>query len=486
MKRTISKCIAISLLAITSSIGVIGSFNKLNNNLTMTNAYVSSDWSGGRGDTSGWTFNQDTMVNKSNNWMGGFALYDKADTTLNFENRPEYTVSVTFKGEDVSASITNMYRGIVIYYLDDSNWLTALAKWNYDDRRTEIQELMLYGEIGGQYYKTSAEETPVEWRDLWVDGNQIPATDSVTLTAQLQTFDSNTDNVIITATSASGTCSKSQFVFSLAKQVPTSVYRNPKVGICSFHNAGPSVISNVTFSNFTFSNQAYDGYTPMIVETGNRVTNAYINEQIKLPSFTATNGRNDILEYTRIVKDPYGNEVEVDKKGRFTPNILGKYTVDVSCYDARFDEYAEPVYYEINIYPQPTDILLFETGARPKEGYLNERVILPSYQYNYDLTCVIRVKDELGNDIQVTDNAFIPTNTGYYFVNISLDHTFIEVNDVNYNLYVFAQRNVNSVTYLKTNNEGLVAFAVFMACLLSITTCAVVPMVIINKNKKHK
>ena len=67
-------------------------------------------------------------------------------------------------------------------------------------------------------------------------------------------------------------------------------------------------------------------------------------------------------------------------------------------------------------------IQLVTIGKLPKEGVVGQEIDLGSLQ-----NCVVRVKDPLGNDIELNDSKFTPTKAGYYNVNVyAVDGVFYE------------------------------------------------------------
>lgn len=466
------------LLVFLSFLALSLPFGLTNKNASQTFAFDSDDWSSGRGSKISWTFNDNEMISTSSNWMGDFLLYNDANTKLDEDNRCDYTLTTTFKGSDYPRAGIDLYRGVVLFYLDDGNYIVAVAKWSYNDRQNEMQELMVYGEIDGHWYMQSAADThPQEWRDLWVDGNGIPVTSECTLSATITPADENTDIVTISVKSAAGSVSKSQQIYNLSKQVNSSIYQAPKVGIVSYLGKPDSTYteSRTTFTNFECINRTEIGKVPYINEAGTRNIHGYVGEKFSLAGYTATNDRGDILTVTRQILAPDGESVELDEKGRFTPEYAGEYKAKITCYDSRHDTYAEPIEYSIYIYPDH-ELYLKEEGSKPSVGLVGQEVVLPSYSFNVKAKAKVKVISPNGYEFLLTDNKFTPEEIGLYSVHVSIDDTFFEFEEETYDIYVF---EYNPIRNPKNNNTALIVVCTVLALIL--IAGSVVLVIFLNK-----
>lgn len=453
-------------------------FSFVNKSVSETYAFNSDDWSSGRGSKSSWTFNENEMISTSENWMGDFLLYNDANTKLDEDNRCDYTLTTTFKGSEYPRAGIDLYRGVVLFYLDDGNYIVAVAKWSYNDRQNEMQELMVYGEIDGHWYKQSASDSsPQEWRDLWVDGNGIPVNAECTLSATITPADENTDMVTISVKSSAGSVSKSQAVYNLSKQVNPSMYQAPKVGIVSYLGKPDSnpTSSNTTFTSFECINRTEIGKVPYINEAGTRNIHGYVGEKFSLAGYTATNDRGDILTVTRQILAPDGEPVDLDEKGRFTPEYAGEYKAKITCYDTRHDTYAEPIEYSIYIYPDH-ELYLKEQGGKPSVGLIGEKIVLPSYSFNVKAKAKVTVVSPSGSEVVIVDNQFVPKEIGLYSVHVSIDDVFFTFEEETYDIYVFEYSPIRNP---KNNNIALIVVCSVLATIL--IAGSVVLVIFLNK-----
>ena len=411
----------------------------LRNESIKVDAYTEDDfYIGSSVGNNPWTINEDdTFVNKNNIWDSNFLIFKELDTTPNVENRLEYTITTSFQGPDIASIGEDQWRGIVIYYVDSQNFLEAVCKWSKSDRSHELQELMLHGKINGEFYETGSVDnwTSTEWHDIWTDGCAIASDETVTLTASIYPKDPTHDEVSLSATGSSGgVASGKQTIRSLVSYASNYPENGPDVGLYS--HLGDNKTGSVTFSSFEFRNDSNIGKTPYIEEFGTRTTCGYKNESVKLPTFTATNGKFDILSCDVEVLDPNGLPVEI-KKNAFMPELTGLYTVNATCVDERYDEVAEPISYQIKIY-EKVEISITQSFANPTYGVTNNKIHLPIYSTNVDTEFVAKVRDENNEEIEVYEgNYFVPTHNGVYYVTISSTNEFFGIKDINFHIDVY-------------------------------------------------
>lgn len=353
------------------------------------------------GNSSGnnpWTIGEESFTNENNKWDSNFLIFKNCDTSLNADNRPEYTITTSFIGPSVSTIGEDQWRGIVIYYVDNHNFLEAVCKWSKNDRSYELQELMLHGQINGEFYHTGSAGgwSSYEWHDIWTDGCGISSDETVELTVSIYPKDSTHDEVSMSAAGSNGgVAGGKQTIRSLVSYADNYPLEGPKVGLYS--HLGDDKSGLVTFNSFEFRNDVNIGKTPYIEESGTRNIYGYKGESVKLPTFTVTNAKFDILSCDILVTDPNDLPVEV-KKNAFVPELTGIYKVDVTCVDPRYDEFAEPVHYEIKVY-EKVDIVIKSNFNMPSYGVKDKRLYLPKYYANVDTKMKMNVYDVNGEEI---------------------------------------------------------------------------------------
>lgn len=410
-----------------------------------------------------WTVEEEGYISTNNRWDANFLIFKNQDTKPNIENRLEYTITTSFQGPSVSTVGEDQWRGIVIYYIDNQNFLEAVCKWSKNDRSYELQELMLHGQINGEFYQTGSAGnwSSYEWHDIWTDGCGIASDETVTLTASIYPKDPTHDEVSLSATgSGGGVAGGKQTIRSLVSYASNYPENGPKVGLYSHLGDGKS--GTVTFNTFEFRNDVNIGKTPYIEESGTRNVCGYVGDSIKLPTFTATNGKFDILSCDVNVDDPNGLPVEI-KKNAFTPEMPGYYTVSVTCVDERYYEFAEPLIYKIKVYPK-NEIVISQSFANPTYGVMNKPVYIPEYIANADTKMVARVFDE--NDEEVTiyeGNYFVPSHSGIYKINVKATNEFFKIQDINYQIQVYEYDPIDN-----PRNSNL-ALMIVITILLSLT-----------------
>lgn len=98
---------------------------------------------------------------------------------------------------------------------------------------------------------------------------------------------------------------------------------------------------------------------PIISEMGTRVVDGVINQEIRLPVYTALDVTGMSINAITKVNDPNGENVTLERN-RFTPTIVGEYSVKVTCTDT-YGNVADPIEYTITV----TDGLIPEGPENP-------------------------------------------------------------------------------------------------------------------------
>ncbi len=384
-----------------------------------------------------WTIEDEGYISTNNKWDSNFLIFKNQDTSLNIDSRLEYTITTSFQGPSVSTVGEDQWRGIVIYYVDNQNFLEAVCKWSKNDRSYELQELMLHGQINGDFYQTGSAGnwSSTEWHDIWTDGCGIASDETVTLTVSIYPKDSTHDEVSLSATGSNGgVAGGKQTIRSLVSYASNYPENGPKVGLYSHLGDGKS--GTVTFNTFEFRNDVNIGKTPYIEESGTRNVCGYVGDSIKLPTFTATNGKFDILSCDVEVDDPNGLPVDV-KKNAFIPELPGYYTVCATCVDERYMEFADPIIYKIKVY-EKVEIVISQSFSNPTYGVMNKRVYLPNYTVNVDTKMITTVYDENGIEVEISEgNYFIPSFSGVYRINVKANNDFFKIQDINYEIQIY-------------------------------------------------
>ena len=428
-------------------------FAKANN---VTKADAVSDWElVAPSGSNPWTHTEQGWVNTNTAWYAGNFLVDNNTAGKLYDEdlgRLYFSATATFAGEHTTTELkTTQWRGIVLYYYDQNNWLTAGAKWyysqNHSDRTNdeELTELSVLGKFNGQNYyvwhDTSWVNPEFQYKDLWTDGVDIRTTDTVTITASYTaaydgSSEEDTDCVTVTVSNGTTSVTRTQnlrrpgangYYTDLATHAQTA-----RSGMFSI-NCDHIMDDSVTFSNYEFISN-----TPVIsYEASTYTSSAYVNSPVQVPTFSATT---NVLSHPTItptikVYDPDDIEVSVSAN-TFTPSKIGIYKIKADAVD-RSGKAADQVVLDVDV-SYATQIE--ETGERPNAAYLYEEIRLPTYSAIDDesnpIPVTIEVKDPDNEPVTLTNNKFEATKEGNYEVSVHSTDTSLPVNNIVYNIEV--------------------------------------------------
>lgn len=85
-----------------------------------------------------------------------------------FEEKENYTVSVTTSGTMALPNTKVTRMGLVPYYVDDYNYIMCYLEWSSTDRPNDIRCVQFTGYINGQH---------IGWNNTWLDNVRIPSTE---------------------------------------------------------------------------------------------------------------------------------------------------------------------------------------------------------------------------------------------------------------------------------------------------------------------
>ena len=418
-----------------------------------------------------WTQTEQGWVNTNTAWYAGNFLVNNNTTGKLYDeelDRLYLSATATFSGEHTTTELkTTQWRGIVLYYYDQNNWLTVGAKWyysqNHSDRTNdeELTELSVLGKFNGQNYyvwhDTAWVNPEFQYKDLWTDGVDIRTTDTVTITASYTaaydgSSQDDTDCVTVTVSNGVTSVTRSQnlrrpgangYYSELATHAQTA-----RSGIFSI-NCDHIMDDNVTFSNYQFMSN-----TPVISYDSSTYTNsAYVNSPVQVPTFSASTNvlGHPTINPTVKVYDPDDIEVSISSN-TFIPTKIGTYKIKADAVD-RSGKAAEQVVLDVDV-TYATQIN--ESGERPTSAYLNEEIILPTYSAVDDssnpIPITVEVLDPDNEAVTVVDNKFIATKDGNYVVKVHSTDTSLPVNNIIYNI------SVTKFFYeIETNGEKIIS-----------------------------
>lgn len=392
-------------------------------------SFDSADWTlAAPNGSNPWTINENSLVNINEAWFPANFLMKNDTQGLNVtdENRLSFQLKTSFHSETSPSTLGGaQWRGFTIFYINDSNWLSAGVKWNvsattHRSDPMELQEMMVYGRINGGFYQTwgSSSWTTKEWNDLWTDNCGIHLTDAMELTVTYtpalegSTINADTDLITLTLSTDSKSVSKQQRLRSLSDEgyFDLSNYISTmSAGLYSI-NDNPSVHNDpVTFTSFE-----YKAIKPVIADY-EKVDQGFVGSQITLPGATAST----ILESNIIanvsVTDPDGQDVEVESN-KFTPAKAGNYTITYSATDKYHTTTTDS--YILNV---RTGYLIVPNSEPVTSGLLNDVITLPTFSVedHPDYPTIVNVKDPNGTAVEVTNNSFVAAVEGNYVVRVT-------------------------------------------------------------------
>ena len=389
--------------------------------------FVASDWTlVAPNGTDPWTQKEgESLINTNSVWFPANFLMNNNTTGLNRtdDGRLSYQVKTKFQSSHTLDDLQSaQWRGVVLFYLNDSNWLSASTKWDKGQTggradKIEMSEFMVYGRINGNFYQTPSGSSWIsnEWNDLWADGNQIHITDEVELTVQFTpaldgtAINETTDMVTLAATDGTHSSSKTQRLRSLSDDSYfdlDSNINNMSTGLYSM-NVDHKIDDSVTFSQFE--------YSPIKPIFGDyeKIDEGFVNASITLPNVTAHSVVQESIATSVSVKDPDNIDVVVTAN-KFTPTKIGDYTVTYKAID-KFNTSATDSY-TIDVHD---GYLILPSSGPTVSGVLGDTITVPTFYVDGhpEIPISVSVTDPNGNNVALSDNKFVANIGGDYVVN---------------------------------------------------------------------
>ena len=367
------------------------------------------------------------LINTNKGWFPANYLMNNNTVGLNVtdEGRLAFEVKTAFHSETDALSLQHaQWRGFVLFYLNDANWLAAGVKWDASattqrDDPVELQEMMVYGKINNDFYQTwgTSSWQVKEYNDLWTDNCGIHITDPMELTVQYtpamegNSINADTDLITFIAKTSSKTITKQQRLRSLSEigyfDLASNI-SNMSAGLFSI-NVDAVMDDSVTFTKFE-----YGAIKPVFGEY-EKVTSGFINSQVTLPTVYASSQVEDSIATTISVKDPDNQPVEVTSN-KFTPTKMGEYKITYTAVD-KFHSSASDTYVMnvINGYSISIE------GEQVTSGKIGDVITLPTFfvQDHPEIVLETKVIDPHGDIVTISSNSFIATIEGDYIVKVT-------------------------------------------------------------------